>query len=130
MQLVYTDFGSGWWQADDLTVGDRTCVPVPGGLVYGHVTDKNTGAGVRSATIAGPAGLANVLTAPGDPAQDGSLYALFVPSGTAQAVTASAPGGYQPVSRDVSVVANALANATSPCPPGISPPRRWPSPRR
>ena len=117
VQLVYTDFGSGWWQADDITVGDRTCVPVPGGLVYGHVTDKNTGAGVRTATVAGPGGSTNVLTTQGDPAQN-ALYALFVPSGTAQAVTASAPGGYQPVSRNVSVVANALANADFALPAG------------
>ena len=34
-----------WWELDNVFVGNRTCDPVPGGLVVGAVTDANTGNG-------------------------------------------------------------------------------------
>ena len=31
-----------WWEVDNAFVGNRTCDPIPGGLVVGNVFDTNT----------------------------------------------------------------------------------------
>jgi subtilisin family serine protease len=40
-----------WWEVDDVFVGNRTCDPVPGGLVVGTVRNAVTREGVVGATI-------------------------------------------------------------------------------
>ncbi|MBO0609803.1 S8 family serine peptidase [Myceligenerans salitolerans] len=70
-----------WWQIDNVGFGE--CLPVEGGLVSGHVTDRNTGDGVVGATVADTefpdAGVettdpANTHVRPG-------YYSLFAPAG-------------------------------------------------
>src|SRR5262249_43402337 len=44
-------WGPRWWQVDDVFLGNRTCDPIPGGLVAGTVTDANTNGGVDGVTV-------------------------------------------------------------------------------
>ena len=39
----YNAFAEGYWQVDDVFLGDPACVPGDGGLVVGNVLDGNTG---------------------------------------------------------------------------------------
>ncbi|MGH3683176.1 MAG: S8 family serine peptidase, partial [Natronosporangium sp.] len=60
--------------------GDGGCVPVPGGLVAGLVTDGNTGDAVDGATVASdvdPAARATTVATPDDPALADGFYWLF-----------------------------------------------------
>ncbi|MFK3984996.1 S8 family serine peptidase [Micromonospora sp. NPDC050397] len=45
---------SWWWQLDNIEVVDRTCTPVPGGIVAGFTTDANTGAGLTGVAVGSP----------------------------------------------------------------------------
>lgn len=40
-----------WWELDNVSILNRTCDPIPGGLVVGRVLDGNTGAGLNDATV-------------------------------------------------------------------------------
>ncbi|MCN9241028.1 carboxypeptidase regulatory-like domain-containing protein [Streptomyces sp. RY43-2] len=69
-----------WWQVDNVHVGDRTYVPVTGGLVAGTVTDANTGDGVDGATVTNTdaSGQSAVTAAtPDDPELGGGFYWMF-----------------------------------------------------
>ncbi|SEG87277.1 Kelch motif-containing protein [Actinacidiphila yanglinensis] len=44
------------WQVDDVVVGDRVCSAQPGGLVLGHVKDRNTGSTLAGATVTAAGG--------------------------------------------------------------------------
>ena len=117
VEFDYVDFGGDWYQIDDVTVGNRGCVPVAGGLITGHVTDRNTGAALARPTVTGPNGSSGMLSTPDDADQGGYLYTMFAPAG-ARSVTASAPDGYQPVSRDVAVSADQVTRADFALPAG------------
>jgi N-acetylneuraminic acid mutarotase len=77
----------GIWQIDNVAVGTRDFVTVPGGLIVGQVTDANTGAGVIGATVATDA------ADPADPASGRSAP-------TAPAHTTSVPTAADPVLGD------------------------------
>ncbi|MER7930082.1 carboxypeptidase regulatory-like domain-containing protein [Streptomyces sp. NPDC096057] len=79
----YTGDNAYYWQVDDVAFGGMTCAPVPGALLYGTVTDSNTGRQVSGATVSGTAG-ASVTTA-GD-----GTYVRFVPRTGRQQVAVSA----------------------------------------
>ncbi|WP_405691673.1 kelch repeat-containing protein [Streptomyces sp. NBC_00057] len=69
-----------WWQVDDVFLGDRTCDPAPGGLVVGQVTDKNTGAGIKGATVTSadkPAEKTTAVATPNDPNLGDGFYWMF-----------------------------------------------------
>ncbi|MFD4946175.1 carboxypeptidase regulatory-like domain-containing protein [Streptomyces sp. NPDC058409] len=69
-----------WWQVDDVFLGDRTCDPVPGGLVVGQVTDKNTGAGINDATVSSadrPTNKTTSAATPNDPNLGDGFYWMF-----------------------------------------------------
>ncbi|MCF6468702.1 galactose oxidase [Nonomuraea sp. MG754425] len=51
VRFHFASHGSSVWQLDDITVG--SCVPQPGGLVSGVVTDANTGEPVPGASVGG-----------------------------------------------------------------------------
>ncbi|MDX2540386.1 carboxypeptidase regulatory-like domain-containing protein [Streptomyces sp. WI04-05B] len=72
-----------YWQVDDVAFGGMTCKPVPGGLLYGTVTDRNTGRQLSGATVSGKTG-AEATTA-----GDGS-YVRFAPRTGRQQVAFSA----------------------------------------
>lgn len=89
----------GWWELDDVFVGNRTCDPVPGGFVAGRVTDANTGEAVNDATVtdAGSNGTdgqpVTAITTPtaDDPALGGGFYWMFTPFTGQHDLTATYP---------------------------------------
>ncbi|MFI7609191.1 kelch repeat-containing protein [Micromonospora sp. NPDC049366] len=67
-----------WWQLDNVFVGRRSCVPVPGGLVAGQIQDDNTGAAVLGATVSTGGGATSTSRAtPDDPRLPDGYYWLF-----------------------------------------------------
>ncbi|WJK44218.1 S8 family serine peptidase [Solwaraspora sp. WMMA2056] len=102
-----------WWQVDDVEVVDRSCTPLPGGLLVGTTTDHNTGAalnGVTVAAVADPTVAAVSAATPADPTQPDGFYQLFSPLTGEQEFTATrAP--YQVRSRTVTVVPDGARRA-------------------
>ncbi|MER5684075.1 carboxypeptidase regulatory-like domain-containing protein [Streptomyces sp. NPDC002205] len=100
----------GWWQVDDVFLGNRTCDPIQGGLVAGTVTDANTDKPVVGATVASaekPAEHATTTATPDDPNVSDGFYAVFSsPTGTHD-VTA-ARRNYATTTAHVDVVADAV----------------------
>ncbi|MEU6199963.1 carboxypeptidase regulatory-like domain-containing protein [Streptomyces sp. NPDC047061] len=101
IRFRYTARNAYYWQLDDVTFGGVRCDPVRGGLLYGTVTDRNTGAPVAGAPVDGPEG-ASATTA-GD-----GTYALFSPRTGHQRITATADH-YTPATRKVRVTADHAA---------------------
>ncbi|MER6105999.1 carboxypeptidase regulatory-like domain-containing protein [Streptomyces sp. NPDC001832] len=69
-----------WWQVDDVLLGSRTCDPLPGGLVVGRVTDKNTGAGINGATVTSadkPTEKTTSAATPNNPKLSDGFYWMF-----------------------------------------------------
>jgi subtilisin family serine protease len=83
VRFHYTNSRSGfWWQLDNVLVGSEvTCDPIEGGLVAGHVRDRNTGTGVAGATVHSGEVTVESQTTPDDPATDDGFYWLFLPAG-------------------------------------------------
>ncbi|MFK3980769.1 S8 family serine peptidase [Micromonospora sp. NPDC050397] len=98
------------WQVDDVRVGDRRCVAVPGGLLSGAVTDRNTGAALTGATVrpVGHPELTTTTVATGaDPGLDDGFYWLFAPlEGVTQVRTTL--DRYHPQTKPVTVAADAV----------------------
>ncbi|ROT32490.1 carboxypeptidase regulatory-like domain-containing protein [Micromonospora sp. HM5-17] len=82
-----------WWQLDNVYVGNRSCVPVPGGLVAGRVRDDNTGDGLTGATVtaSGSAAAATSQATPQDTRLADGFYWLFAPGTGSVELTATAP---------------------------------------
>ncbi|RKR88824.1 subtilisin family serine protease [Micromonospora pisi] len=71
---------SWWWQLDNIQVVDRSCTPVPGGLVTGFTSDANTGAGVNGVTVSSPdrpAERAVSVATPEDRSAPDGFYSFF-----------------------------------------------------
>ena len=81
----YNAFGFGYWQVDDVFLGDPTCVPGDGGLIVGNVLDANTSLGLNGATVEvlpQPGGASTeTFATPEDPAQPDGMYVLFAAAG-------------------------------------------------
>lgn len=105
-----------WWQVDNVYVGQRTCSPQAGGLLTGTVTDKNTGAALAGASLAG-GGASGVTTKADGPLKAGQ-YWMFVPPGGTRSVTASNGPLYQQVSRSLTVPEGKLSTANFALPAG------------
>ncbi|MGW3635433.1 carboxypeptidase regulatory-like domain-containing protein [Streptomyces sp. NPDC005122] len=100
----------GWWQVDDAFIGDRTCDPVPGGLVTGTVTDANTHQPVVGATVtsaAKPAQHAMTAATPDDPNLPDGFYSVFS-SVTGTHDFTAARRNYATATAHVGVVADAV----------------------
>ncbi|WP_428963380.1 S8 family serine peptidase [Micromonospora fluostatini] len=97
-----------WWQVDNVQFVNRECTPVPGGLVVGTVTDRNTGAPVVGATVTSddrPQDRATTVATPEDPNLPDGFYHLFSGlTGEHPFTTARTP--YPPLTRPVTVVAD------------------------
>jgi N-acetylneuraminic acid mutarotase len=90
VRFHYQSLFGFFWEVDNVFLGNRSCTPVPGGLVAGNVIDGNTGAGVNGATVA-EAGQATQVTTtptPDDPGLPDGFYSMFSPAGSQQ-LTAS-----------------------------------------
>jgi len=69
-----------WWEVDDIKIRQATCEWQGGGLIYGFVTDANTGAGLLGATVAVEGGQTTTTFAtPDDPAQGDGMYITYLP---------------------------------------------------
>jgi hypothetical protein len=109
VRFRYTGSGGWWWAVDQVLLGTRECVPLPGGMLAGLVSDQATGLPVNAAqvTAAGDPQAAGLSTGTGDPGLTGAFYWLFTPFAGSQKVTATAPG-YSPAKATVNIPAGQL----------------------
>ncbi|MEE3920589.1 hypothetical protein V2I01_27160 [Micromonospora sp. BRA006-A] len=70
-----------WWQVDNVLIGSKlVCKPVTGGLVLGHVRDKNDNSYVNGATVTSkdrPAEKATTVATPDDTELPDGFYWMF-----------------------------------------------------
>ncbi len=102
-----------WWQVDDVALVNRDCAPVPGGLVVGTTTDRNTGTPLNGVTVTSvdrPADQGVSAATPDDPNEPDGFYWLFSGlTGTHPFTATRTP--YPPATRDVTVVADDVRRA-------------------
>jgi hypothetical protein len=112
LRYHFTAFFGWWWEVDNVSVENRTCAPIPGGLVVGHVTDANTGNGVNGATVTSGDHSADkgVSKHTDDPAVGDGYYWLFSSLTGSHPFTAT-KSPYQAVSQTVNVAANGTTQA-------------------
>ncbi|MEV4417834.1 S8 family serine peptidase [Catellatospora sp. NPDC049609] len=98
-----------WWQVDNVLIGSAvTCEPFDGGLVFGHVRDKNDGSYVNGATVTSddrPADSATTAATPDDPGLADGFYWMFSTLTGSHPFTAKA-AGYVSLSKQVDVQAD------------------------
>ncbi|MGI5488240.1 carboxypeptidase regulatory-like domain-containing protein [Microtetraspora malaysiensis] len=69
-----------WWQLDNISLVNRACDPIPGGLVVGRVLDGNTHDGLNGATVTStdkPAERATTAPSPDDAKIGDGFYWMF-----------------------------------------------------
>lgn len=104
----YYDLSYAWnmyVQVDDVSMG--VCHPVPGGLVVGHVTDANTGAGLENVNVSDNT-RDTTTTIPALPAANrpAGNYLMFVAPGQHSLTATTAK--YSPASASVNVTDNGV----------------------
>jgi hypothetical protein len=100
-----------WWEVDNASVGNRTCDPIPGGLVVGNVFDANTTNGLNGAKVTSndkPAENATTGATPDDANNPDGYYQMFSSLTGSHQFTAS-KSLYQSETKAVNVAAD---NAT------------------
>lgn len=66
-----------WWQVDNVFIGEKNCLVIPGGLTVGNVYDANTNAGLIGATVDnGAGGTFTTVATPADPNVDDGFYLI------------------------------------------------------
>jgi N-acetylneuraminic acid mutarotase len=101
-----------WWEVDDVSVQNRSCDPIPGGLVVGNVTDANTGSGVNGATVTSNDHSADkAVTAHRPDTNVGDGYYWLFSSLTGSHPFTATKSPYQADSHTVNVAANATTGA-------------------
>lgn len=99
-----------WWEVDNVELVDRACLPVPGGLVSGLVTDFNTGTGLVGGKVTSvdvPAESATTQATPNDPALGDGYYWLFS-SATGSHPFSASKSPYVSLTKSATVAANDL----------------------
>src|SRR5690606_31586850 len=113
---------NGWWQVDEVMVGERACAPVPGGLVVGTVSDDRSGAGVNGATVRHTDRAderTTTVDTPDDPALPDGFYWLFASGTGAQSYVAEHRlGQYPPQAGTVDVVGDGVVRLDFALPSG------------
>jgi hypothetical protein len=72
-----------YWQIDNVALGDVRCLPQPGGLVMGNVTDVGHTADLAGAQVSNDSGGTTTAAAtPTDPNTGEAFYMLFSPAGS------------------------------------------------
>ena len=102
-----------WWMVDDVSVLNRACTPIPGGLVVGTVNDANTGNGVNGATVTStdkPDEKATTMATPDD-ANLGDGYYWMFSSLTGSHPFSATKSPYQADSKTVNVAADSSTRA-------------------
>ena len=94
VRFGYTGEWSGYWEIDNVYLGNRVCNPQAGALLTGRVADSGGNAinGATVISVTNPAQTATTVATPGDSAANGGLYDLFVTATGSQQYTASATG--------------------------------------
>ncbi|MFB7776569.1 carboxypeptidase regulatory-like domain-containing protein [Streptomyces bauhiniae] len=113
LRFRFTATWGYWWELDNVFVGDRPFVPVPGGMVVGNVTDANTASGVTGATVINndaPEELALTQATPDDPQLADGFYWIFSRSQGKHTFTATKTR-FTPAARTVRVVPDAVTPA-------------------
>ncbi|WP_233513630.1 S8 family serine peptidase [Micromonospora craterilacus] len=99
-----------WWQVDNVLIGSEvSCKPVDGGLVLGHVRDRNDDGYVNGATVTSddrPAEKATSAATPDDPDLPDGFFWMFSSLTDTHKFTATA-GKYVSQSKQVDVRAHA-----------------------
>ncbi|MFI7608423.1 S8 family serine peptidase [Micromonospora sp. NPDC049366] len=98
-----------WWAVDSVLIGSQvTCVPLDGGLVVGHVRDRNTDGYVNGATVTSvdkPAEKATTVATPDDTGLADGFYWLYSSVTGTHKFTATA-GNYVSLSKNVDIEAD------------------------
>ncbi len=106
-----------WWAIDDVEISTSSCEFQGGGLIWGFVTDDNTGDPVVGATVEVQGGDSTTTITSPDPNTDDGIYFVAADAGL-QTVEASSPG-YGTASDDVTVTANQLSRLDLGLPSGL-----------
>jgi Carboxypeptidase regulatory-like domain len=103
--------GGWYWAVDNVFVGTRTCVPIPGGLVAGLVSDQSTGQPLNSSTVTSVDHATDLGISSGssDAALPAGFYMLFSSLTGGHLFTATA-AGYSADTADVNVSANQVTH--------------------
>jgi N-acetylneuraminic acid mutarotase len=102
-----------WWEVDNVSVQNRSCDPIPGGLVVGTVNDANTNTGINGGTVTSvdqPADTGTTVATPDDANLGDGYYWLFSTLTGAHSFTAK-KGAYQPSTKSVTVAADGATRA-------------------
>jgi N-acetylneuraminic acid mutarotase len=113
-----------YWEVDNVVLGHPNCTPIPGGVVAGFTTDANTGTGLNTTSVSGPAPLGDPASAgagvsgatPEDGAVGDGYYWVFAAAGPHQFTAVH--NGYQAVTRTLSVRADTVNRAGFALPSG------------
>ncbi|MFI7217290.1 S8 family serine peptidase [Micromonospora maritima] len=104
-----------WWEVDNVLIGSKlVCKPVSGGLVVGHVRDKNDNGYVNGATVTSkdrPAEKATTVATPDDTELPDGFYWMFSSLTGKHPFEASA-GNYVSQTKQVTVEADWATAAT------------------
>jgi hypothetical protein len=94
VRFGYLGEWSGYWEIDNVFLGNRTCDQQTGGLLVGRVADSSGNAinGATVASVTNPAEKTITVATPADSSINGGLYDLFVKETGNQQYTASATG--------------------------------------
>lgn len=93
VRFHYTGSFDDWWEVDDVYLGARRCAPLAGGLVLGHVQDRNTGGYLNGAIVTSTARSTEQtksVATPTDPALADGFYWMFAAKTGSQSFTAAA----------------------------------------
>lgn len=101
-----------WYaEIDDVSIG--ACQKIPGGIVYGQVSDANSGKGVIGATVSnGSGGRVSTITNPLDPNLPRGAYFLFAPTGQNSVIASDY--AYTSSNANVDVAAGTVTNQNFP----------------
>jgi hypothetical protein len=112
VKLRFHYFGTWdwWWAIDNVTIVNRTCTPVPGGLVVGFTTDKNTGTALNGVKVSTPGGSGVSAPTPDDPTIADGFYWLFSTTTGSTTVTATKPP-YVDTTKTVNIAADGTVRA-------------------
>ncbi|GIH15502.1 carboxypeptidase regulatory-like domain-containing protein [Rugosimonospora africana] len=113
VRFHFTGSDGLWWELDNVFIGNRSCDPIPGGLVFGEATDANTHGdltGVLVSTAAASGAHATSVATPEDPNLGDGFYWLFSPVTGAHPFTA-VKGHYATATSTVNVAADSATRA-------------------
>jgi N-acetylneuraminic acid mutarotase len=99
-----------WWMVDNVSVLNRTCDPIPGGMVVGNVTDLTTSNPLNGAKVTSndqPSDNALSAATPADPNNPDGYYSLFSTLTGSHPFTAS-KANYTDDNKTVNVVADGV----------------------